>query len=362
MHDISLSPMEPPAAGRRTQVGRAIAAAGVALALLLFGCAAPAGADEPQPAAEAGPQSLAYAGEPEPGTTIVHPGDGALMVWVPTGPFVMGMDADEATRLAAALGYEHYHDFAAEEYFPRRTEWTRGYFIDKYEVTVGQWKQFEEASGFESEWKPRKYAEAPEPGVYDLYPVVRVMWAESRVYANFYGKSLPSEKQWEKAARGADGRWFPWGNEGPTPEHGAMSKDIEGVDVANVEPVGSSPLNVSPYGAMDMSGNVYEWTSEWMEPYPNNPERERIIGYMGHTNGVLRGGSFYHARHALVSSKRFGFRPTETYFHVGFRTVWEPPTGYFQSDEYKAARAGVAAAEKRIEAQRQATQKAPRMF
>lgn len=300
--------------------------------------------------------------EPAAGTTIVHPGDGAVMVWVPTGPFIMGMNADEAEKLASALGYESYHDFAAEEYFPRRIEWTRGYFIDKYEVAVWQWKNFEEASGFESEFKAKKYARPKAPGAYDLYPVVRVLWAESQVYVNYFGKALPTEKQWEKAARGTDGRWFPWGNDIPTPEHGAMSGDIEGDDGSSVALVGSSSLNVSPYGVMDMSGNVYEWTSAWMEPYPNNPERERIIDYMGQTNGVLRGGSFYHARHALVSAKRFGFRPHETYFHVGFRSVWEPPADYFKSDAYEQAREAVAAAERRLSAMRENAEKAPRAF
>ena len=95
-------------------------------------------------------------------------------------------------------------------------------------------------------------------------------------------------------------------------------------------------------GCLDMAGNVYEWTSEWHEPYPNCPEAERLAAYMGHENGCLRGGSFYHARHAYVCAKRFGFRPDETYYHVGFRTVWRPPAGYFESPEYRAPRAAVA--------------------
>ena len=112
-----------------------------------------------------------------------------------------------------------------------------------------------------------------------------------------------------------------------------------------------------------MAGNVYEWTSQWHEPYPNAPERQRMLSYMGHQNGCLRGGSFYHARHAYVCAKRFGFRPEETYYHVGFRTVWEPPTDYFSTAAFAEAKAAVAAREAEIAALRaKGLQKPPASF
>lgn len=299
-------------------------------------------------AADEGP---ARPDEPPAGTEIVHPADGSIMVWVPSGWFIMGMDAPEAQQIAARLGYAHYHDIAAEEWFPRRREHLTGYFIDKYEVTHGQWARFAAATGYKAarsgEWSPASEQQRTHP----LYPVVSVLWAEAQAFANWCGRRLPTEAQWEKAARGTDGRIYPWGNEPPTTNRGVF------VDLASNTPtacamVGSRPAGASPYGCMDMAGNVYEWTSEWFEPYPNNPEAGRLLPYTGHVNGCLRGGSFYHATHAYIAAKRFGFKPDETYFHVGFRTAWTPPEGYFSGEAFARARAAVAGRQAEIESLR----------
>lgn len=301
-------------------------------------------------AAESRAETLAA--EPALGTAIIHPGDGAVMVYVPSGPFTMGVTREQAQKLAAQLGYKDYHQIAAEEWFPRRSEVVEGFFIDKYEVTVGQWNKYVEATGYQA--KVSKNPEAGFAGVAELYPAASVTWAEAQQYANWARKSLPSERQWEKAARGTDGRLYPWGDDPPTPERGIfveLSADKRNRPT-HARMVGSRPAGASPCGAMDMAGNVYEWTSEWFEPYPNNPEAERLLSYMGHRLGVLRGGSFYHADHAYCAAKRFGLQPEETYFHVGFRTVWVPPEGYFTSAEFKEARAKVKAREAQIAALR----------
>lgn len=304
--------------------------------------------------------------EPPAGTEICHPVDGAIMVWVPAGDFIMGIDAAEAKKHAKSLGYDDYHKIAAEEWFPRRNEWCRGFFVDKYEVTNERWQKFEASPAYEQYLTLRKKAAADakkknahlpygpirarrpkeeKPGEFGLYPVARIYWQEAQMYANWARKRLPTEKQWEKAARGADGRIYPWGNEPPTPDRGVFP----GIKPAMTRMVGSYPKGASPYGCMDMSGNVYEWTSEWMEPYPNSPEAERMLSYMGHQFGCLRGGSFYHAMHALSAVKRFGFRAAETYYHVGFRTVWEPPEGYFKSRAFEQAGKAVEKRKKEIE-------------
>ncbi len=273
--------------------------------------------------------------EPAAGTAIVHPSDNAVMVYVPGGEFTMGIDRPEAERLAADLGYKDYHVIAAEEWFPKRKVRVEGFFIDKYEVTVGQWNDYVKKTGYKS-----ALPKVPEPGFKgnaDLFPAVSVTWAEAQQYANWARKALPSEREWEKAARGTDGRLFPWGNELPTAERGVfvdLSKEKKNQGT-HTEMVGSKPAGASPYGCMDMAGNAYEWTSDWFEPYPNNPEYERMLPYTGHKNGVLRGGSFYHADHAYCAAKRFGFQPQETYYHVGFRCTWTPPAGYFASPQFK---------------------------
>jgi formylglycine-generating enzyme required for sulfatase activity len=299
----------------------------------------------------AAPQGVSVAAEPEAGTAIVHPGDGAVMVYVPAGEFVMVMDAGDAKAYAASLGYDDYRKIAADEWFPRRRVHLGGFFVDKHEVTNQRWAKFI-ASGVYT-----RAPDAPEtkpaektPGEWDLHPVVNVYWDEARRYANWAGKSLPTEAQWEKSARGTDGRVYPWGSELPDETRGVFV-NMQTNEPAQACAVGSKPKGASPYGCLDMAGNVYEWTSEWMEPYPNNPQ-VNAAGPWGHQFGVLRGGSFYHANHAYACAKRMGFKPGETYFHVGFRTVWEPPAGYFESERFKNDRARVAEREAEMETKR----------
>jgi len=291
-------------------------------------------------------QPAAAPDEPAAGTAIVHPVDRALMVYVPSGYFIMGFDAEDAKKLATSLGEKDYHKFAAEEWFPKRREYVAGFFIDKFEVTNELWNKYTKATGY----KP-KLSKGPKEaleGKLDVYPAGQILWAEAQQYANWARKRLPFEAQWEKAARGTDGRWYPWGNEPPTKDRGVFPAEFQGGFMI-YDRVGSRPAGASPYGALDMSGNMYEWTCEFMEPYPNNPEAEQMGSYMGHQNGCLRGGSFYHAMHALGCAKRFGFRPDETYYHAGFRTVWEPPAGYFKSAEFTKAKEAVPARKAEME-------------
>jgi len=286
--------------------------------------------------------------EPPAGLEIVHPVDRAIMVYVPAGFFIMGMNADEADRHAKSLGYKDYHAIAAEEWLPRRRVYVEGFFVDKHEATIERWGRFLEATGYRP--KQAKGPKPSRPGATDLYPAAKVFWSEAQRYANWAGKALPTEKQWEKAARGTDGRIYPWGNESLSPERGVFV-DLNSGRSTFLQMVGSKPAGASPYGCMDMAGNVYEWTSEWVEPYPNNPEISPK-GPWGHQFGCLRGGSFYHGKLAYSAAKRFGFEPDETYFHVGFRTVWEPPEGYFASDAFKRAAAEVKARKTELKAKR----------
>jgi formylglycine-generating enzyme required for sulfatase activity len=246
------------------------------------------------------------------------------MVWVPGGYFRMGIDVETARKQAEQLGYEDYHTMAAQESFPERMVYVDGFYIDKFEVTMERWKAFVEATG----WKPAPGTNAPTWSGPELkpeqakLPIGSVTWKAAQQYANWAGKQLPTEAMWEKAARGTDGRWYPWGNEKPSREYGVIS--MEGA-LRGPEAVGSYPKGASPYGVMDMAGNMYEWTGEWMEPYPHSPEP---VGAWGHQFALLRGGSFYHTRHSYRAAKRFGFPRDVTHFHVGFRTAWYPPANF----------------------------------
>jgi len=309
------------------------------IALLLTLAAAALCAELPAP----------YANEPAPGTEIVSPTDGAIMVWVPSGYFTMGMDKDRADKILKALGYKGgWEEAWAWEWAPEHRVYVPGFFIDKYEVTWEKWRKFVAANP-----KAQIGCKLPEEKVeneYALYPATTVYWADAAKYANWAGKSLPYEAQWEKAARGTDGRTFPWGEELPTPEHGKfVDLQTRKESLTLCAMVGSFPKGASPYGCLDMAGNVMEWTCEFAEPYQNNPYREKMTPYMGHTNGCLRGGSFYFGPAAYIAAKRFGFEPDIAYYHVGFRTVWTPPEDYFTTKAYEDDKANVPAAKTEME-------------
>lgn len=271
---------------------------------------------------------------PAAGMEIVCPTDGARMVYVPAGEFIMGMDENEAHTVAQHLGYKDADALWAWETYPRHTVNLPGFFIDKYEVTVRRWQRFVRASGHMTKSKETtRHFDKPEEL---LLPAGEITWEEAQQYSRWAGKSLPTEAQWEKAARGTDGRLYPWGSAAPTVDHGHFG--VKGTQPPLYVAVGKYPLGASPYGVLDMLGNQYEWTSDWVEPYAGNPMADKMRAYSGHRMVVLRGGSWYHGWIGFYAAKRFGFKPDETYYHVGFRTVWTPPSGYFQSREFQQAR------------------------
>ncbi len=280
------------------------------------------------------------AAEPPAGTKIVHPGDGATMVYVPAGPFTMGIDREDGDAIARLLGFENAAGIWALEAYPKRVVDLPGFFIDRHEVTVARWKRFVEATG--TEVKSRETSRHFDDAEAQQLPVAEIRWEEAKGYAAWAGKDLPSEAQWEKAARGTDGRFFPWGNDPPTAEHGHFG--AKGIRPRLYVPVGCFPKGASPYGALDMLGNQYEWTSERKTLYPGHPldpadpQTEKAKAYCDGSNIALRGGSWYHGFISFYAAKRFGLLPNETFYHIGFRTVWVPPTGYFETQEFKSAR------------------------
>ena len=283
--------------------------------------------------------------EPLAGSRIVHPRDGTIMVYVPAGEFVMGLSVAEANTIATHLGFANGDALWAWETYPQRTMYLDGYFIDKYEITVQKWYQYVQATGRESDanWTSRHYDDPAG----QLFPAASIQWAEARQYAVWAGKALPTEAQWEKAARGTDGRLYPWGNSPPTPELGHFGRR-GGKPPSMYVPVGTFSQGASPYGALDMLGNQYEWTCEWVQPYPGNPQADKMKAYVGQ-GGCLRGGSFYHGWISFYAAKRFGLPPQETHFHVGFRTVWVPPEGYFGSDLFSRDQSEVAVREAELQ-------------
>lgn len=261
-----------------------------------------------------------------------------MMVYVPAGPFTMGIDEADSLIIAGDLGFTNAARLWAWEAFPKHTVDVPGFFIDQCEVTVKRWQQFVEETGHQSKSKEtsRHFGKPDER----LLPAGEMTWAEAKAYAAWAGKALPTEAQWEKAARGTDGRYYPWGNEPPTLDRGHFSDPKARQHPPLYVKVGQYPTGASPCGALDMLGNQYEWTSERSAPYAGNPMGARMLEYAGPTNDMvcLRGGSWYHGWVGYYAAKRFGFKSNETYYHVGFRTVWVPPETYFGSKDFRRAR------------------------
>ncbi len=182
------------------------------------------------------------------------------MVYVPPGEFVMGTSEADAQRLAQQHNV-HPTLFLGET--PQRQVFVHGFLIDRYPVTHAQYKAFMDATGHRapSTWTGRDYPEGMED-----HPVTGVNWHDADAYARWVGLRLPTEEEWEKAARGPDGRVFPWGN--------AWRDDATRTDDPSspqtrplTTPVGCFPAGASPYGILDLCGNVAEWTSTPAQPF-----------------------------------------------------------------------------------------------
>jgi len=235
---------------------------------------------------------------PQVGDTRISDIDQMEQVYIPAGEFLMGTnDAEAPTTITI------WHDYPE---IPQHAIYLDGYWFDKYEVTNGQYALCVDAGGCEplpsvaSETRP-SYYDNPE---YSNYPVIWVNWYMAQAYCQWAGRILPTEAQWEKAARGTDGNRYPWGNDfltDPLADERANLCDIDcprtfanelwNDGFGDTSPVGSYPAGASPYGVMDMSGNVWEWTTTIISLYPYDPndgrEDQEVV-----EDRIWRGGTY----------------------------------------------------------------------
>jgi formylglycine-generating enzyme required for sulfatase activity len=213
------------------------------------------------------------------------------MVLIPAGEFTMGSAKNK---------------YAA----PERKVNLPAYYIDAYEVTFGQWIQFVQDSGFEPESDWRSYYSIGK----EDFPVANITLDDALKYAEWAGKRLPTEAEWEKAARGAEGFLYPWGNQwDPT------KSNCGEYGMRNTVKAGQMYMDKSPYGVRDLMGNVQEWTSDKYRPYPGGPAANEEVFKRGYQ--VVRGASFVYfpsKGEGMYLYTRSGAFP-KAQFGLGFR-------------------------------------------
>lgn len=248
--------------------------------------------------------------EPTPIETMVRFKDGKIMVYIPAGEFLMG--SVETDRRAD------------DDEKPLHSIYLDAFWIDKTEITNSQYHLCLDAGECASPQKLGKRFEG------NYQPVIGINWLQAAAYCEWSGGRLPTEAEWEKAARGTDGRIYPWGDQFDGSRLNfcdinciADWKDQRANDgYKYTAPVGNYPEGASPYGALDMSGNVWEWTADWYAPdyYAISPSKNPTGPASGQQR-VVRGGSWYYYGTDLRVANRHRDSPTYRYDNIGFRCV-----------------------------------------
>jgi len=228
----------------------------------------------------------------------VSPVDGMTQVYVPAGAFAMGDEGDP------------------DENSPQHAVFINAFWIDQLEVSNSLYEKCVKAgecleptlrlNPFYSKW------------IYRDYPVTYVSWFQAADYCAWAGRRLPTEAEWEKAARGTDSRKFPWGNERPNPRLANYADALIGEPV----PVHRYPLGASPYGALNMVGNVREWVADWYDiHYYQTSPSNHPIGPDAGSERSMRSGAYDANANEILTTSRYKHEPQSAGLSRGFRCV-----------------------------------------
>ena len=224
---------------------------------------------------------------------------GVEMVLVPEGVFMMG------SGIESAMSDEK----------PAHQVYLDDYYIDKYEVTYALYKVCVEEGYCDQPASASRY----DISKYMGHPVVYVDWNMAMSYCSWRDARLPTEAEWEKAARGTDGRLYPWGSGIDT------TSANYGNNLGDTKPIGTYPIDVSPYGVYDMAGNVAEWVADWYDEnyYANSPDHNPLGPEDGDAR-VVRGASWHSSERLLRSASRSWYFSTHSGTDIGFRCANSP--------------------------------------
>jgi formylglycine-generating enzyme required for sulfatase activity len=250
---------------------------------------------------------------PTPTATSASTGP-AEMLWIPAGDFQMGSNPDHVEQAAEWCGCGK-RTFEDEQYL--HTVYLEGFYIDQYEVTNRQYQAFVDASGYVTDAEHKSEANTwrtvYQEGM-DDHPVVWMSWNDARAYCDWAGKRLPTEAEWEKAARGTDARLWPWGDDW---DADLLNSSQSGRRATT--PVGSFQAGASPYGVLDMAGNVWEWVNDWYAAgYYQTGNDRNPTGPESGEDRVLRGGGYNNGLHEVRTAHR----------HKGGQTGYAPDHGF----------------------------------
>ncbi|MFQ5915013.1 MAG: formylglycine-generating enzyme family protein [Nitrospinota bacterium] len=242
--------------------------------------------------------------------------DGVRLLLIPAGKFRKG--STQAEIKAAAKLARRYHPYVRPEWFADETPPQKvllpAFYMDETEVSIATylWKGNpppDSSKRFElSPWTVRDGSVKGDASSWQI-PVSNVSWKEAVSYCRRVGRRLPTSDEWEKAARGADGRIFPWGNRFDPARMNSYEAGLR-----RAVPVGGYPSGASPYGVLDMAGNVWEWVADWYDPPSRKEDRRKVI----RGGGWGYGGAF--ARAANLGS----VWPRERHPSLGFRCAKDP--------------------------------------